>query len=66
MPAALFALIISLMMAAGSMVQCCLRCWAQVFLKKLLRQEGARPEFAFKQGQMPEQVPSAAALMHRL
>ena len=31
-------------------------CWAQVFLKRLLRQEGARPEFTFKQGQMPEQV----------
>lgn len=28
----------------------------QVFLKKLLRQEGARPEFAFKEGQLPEQA----------
>ncbi len=29
---------------------------AQVFWKKLLRQEGARPDFTFKKGQYPEQV----------
>ena len=28
----------------------------QVFWKKLLRQEGARPDFTFKKGQYPEQV----------
>ncbi|BDA46321.1 probable protein TIC 62, chloroplastic at C-terminar half [Coccomyxa sp. Obi] len=27
-----------------------------VFWKKLLRQEGARPEFSFKEGQFPEQI----------
>lgn len=28
----------------------------QVFWKKLLRQEGARPDFTFKEGQFPEQI----------
>ena len=31
-------------------------CRTQVFWKKLLRQEGARPDFTFKKGQYPEQV----------
>ncbi len=31
-------------------------CALQVFWKKLLRQEGARPDFSFKDGQFPEQV----------
>ena len=29
----------------------------KVFWKKLLRQEGARPEFYYRDGQYPEQVP---------
>ena len=34
----------------------------QVFLKKLLRQEGAQPEFTFKEGQLPEQARGAIGL----
>jgi hypothetical protein len=36
----------------------------QVFWKKLLRQEGARPDFSFKEGQFPEQVFSEQAQRH--
>lgn len=36
----------------------------QVFLKKLLRQEGARPEFTFKEGQSPEQARDSVSPHH--
>lgn len=36
--------------------------YTQVFWKKLLRQEGARPDFTFKKGQYPEQVLASGSL----